>query len=544
MTTIPRSVRRALIVHLALLAAPVAGRAAPPPLTYLFPAGAQRGTTVEIAAGGALARWPVQAWTDRKDVQIRPAKDKGKLTVTVAAGATPGVCWVRLHDEQGASELRPFVVGTLPEVTEKEPNDEPAKAQALASQPVVVNGRLEKAGDVDCFAVRLRKGDTLVASLEAHRALGSPMDGVLQVVSADGFVLEENNDDHGLDPQLVFTAPKEDTYIVRTFAFPAEPDASIRLAGGETYVYRLTLTTGGFGDRVHPLAIERGGPSAVEVSGWNIPAAAKKLSVKTEAAGPVTVWHPQLANTLPLLVESHRCLVEAEPNERGKPQPIALPVTISGAIDSPGDIDVYEFPAKKGQRLSFRIDARSVGSQLDPLLRLMDAAGKRLAQADDRTAGKAGARDTALSFAVPQDGSFRLEVHDQNRHGSRRHFYRLRVVGPEPDYALTVAADRFTLTPGKPLDIPVTVARRDGFDRDIEIAVEGLPADVTVKPARSTGATGKSASLHLEAKGGPVAAAFRIVGRVAGQADLTRNATAPRIKLPETTTHLWLNVTK
>jgi hypothetical protein len=518
--------------------------AAPPPLTYLFPAGAQQGKTTGITAGGTFASWPVRAWTDGKGVELKPAKEKGKLTVTVAADAPAGVCWVRLHDDQGASELRPFLIDTLPEVVEKEPNDEPAKPQTLAALPAVVNGRLAKAGDVDCFAVRLQKGQTLVVSLEANRTLGSPMDGVLQLLSANGFVLEENNDDHGLDPQLTFTAPKEGAYIVRLFAFPAEPDASVRFAGGDTYIYRLTLTTGGFADHAFPLAVSRGSPAEIEVAGWNIPAAVKKLPVGTETAGPVTLRHPQLANTLSVLVEPHRCLAETEPNDRKKPQAISLPATISGRIDPPGDLDVFEFAAKKGQRLSFRLDARSVDSQLDPLLRLTDATGKRLAQADDATAGKPGIRDAVLAFTVPQDGSYRLLVSDQSGHGGRRHFYRLRATLAEPDYALTLAADRFVLTPGKPLAIPVTIERRNGFDRAIEITAEGLPDGVTAKPVQSTGAAGKSATLTLEAKRGPVSGAIRIIGRVAGQTDLTRTALAPRIKLPQTTPHLWLTVTK
>ena len=40
-----------------------------------------------------------------------PRRTEASFTVTVAADAVPGVCWVRLHDEQGASELRPFLVG-------------------------------------------------------------------------------------------------------------------------------------------------------------------------------------------------------------------------------------------------------------------------------------------------------------------------------------------------------------------------------------------------------------------------------------------------
>src|SRR5438552_2362245 len=105
---------RAALLVAALLPAAVA--AAPPSVTYLYPAGARRGTTVEVTAAGNFERWPVRAWADRRGVEVRPAKDPGKLSVTVAADVVPGVCWVRLYDEQGASAPRPFLIGTLPEV--------------------------------------------------------------------------------------------------------------------------------------------------------------------------------------------------------------------------------------------------------------------------------------------------------------------------------------------------------------------------------------------------------------------------------------------
>ncbi len=527
----------------AALLAPLPVTAAPPTLNYLYPAGAQQGKTVDVSAGGTFERWPVRAWGDRKGVEVKAAKDRGKLAVTVAPDAPPGVYWLRLHDEQGASVLRPFVVGTLPEVNEQEPNDDAGKPQVLPSSSIVVNGRLAKAGDVDCFAVKLRKGETLVASLDAQRTLGSPMDGMLQILSADGFVLEENNDDSGPDPLVVFTAKADATYVVRAFAFPAEPDASIRFAGAENYVYRLTLTTGGFADHPWPLAVSRTEPGAVVIGGWNVPAEAKSLKVTpTVGADTVTLGHPLLAGTVSVLVESHRCITELEPNDRKKPQVVALPVTISGRIDPAGDVDVFEFAAKKGERLTFRADARSVGSLLDPVLRLTDAAGKALARADDSSAGKAGARDAALSFTAPQDGNYRVEVRDLAGHGGPRHFYRLRAGRAEPDYALTVAADRFTLTPGKPLDVLVTVERQDGFDGEIEVGVEGLPEGVTASPVKSKGAAGKSVTLRLEAKPGAASAAVRIVGKVAGRADLVRSATAA-VPPFASTSHLWLSVT-
>src|SRR5262249_16056256 len=159
------------------------------------------GTTVEVTAAGTFERWPVQAWVSGRGVSVESGKDKGKLSVIVAADAVPGTYLLRLYDEHGASSLRPFLVGTLPEVRGRERNDDPKSPQGLQGS-CVVNGKLEKAGDVDGFAIECRQGQTLVAALEANATLRSPMDGVLQIVSPEGFVLAQDNDTRGLDPFL------------------------------------------------------------------------------------------------------------------------------------------------------------------------------------------------------------------------------------------------------------------------------------------------------------------------------------------------------
>src|SRR5262249_22269864 len=154
------------------------------------------------------------------------------LTVHIAADAVPGTYWIRLHDEHGASALRPFLVGLLPEVQEVEPNDDSKNPQVIATPNVIVNGRLAKDGDVDVYAVEWKKGQTLVASVEAQRTLRSPMDGVLQILTPDGIVQAQDDDYHGFDPQIAFTAPKDGRYLVRLFAFPSDPTAAIKFAGG------------------------------------------------------------------------------------------------------------------------------------------------------------------------------------------------------------------------------------------------------------------------------------------------------------------------
>src|SRR5262249_60175195 len=116
-----------------------------------------------------FAIWPARL--RRAEPGLAPAapSDKGRLPIAAAPEARVGVHWLRLFDEEGATVVRPLVVGTLPEVAETEPNDDPTKPQRLDSSCVTVNGKLSRSGDVDGFAVPLQKGQTLGAALQATR---------------------------------------------------------------------------------------------------------------------------------------------------------------------------------------------------------------------------------------------------------------------------------------------------------------------------------------------------------------------------------------
>ncbi|MBO0700830.1 MAG: PPC domain-containing protein, partial [Zavarzinella sp.] len=407
-------------------------------------------------------------------------------------------------------------------------------AQAVAA-PAVVNGRLEKPGDVDVFSVAVKKGETLIASVDAYRSLRSPMDAVLQVLSADGFVLDQNNDWHGLDPQVAFTAPKDGTYLVRLFAFPAVPDASIRLAGAETFVYRLTLTTGGFADYAAPLAVERKPDARVTVHGWNIPAEAQTLPV-TAAGDRATVFHPRLANVLRVRIEDHPCWDA----DRNRPTgPLQPPFSVTGRLERPGATGTVTVAAKKGQPLHVRAESRDLGLPVNPVVRVLDGAGKQLARAEPPKINT----DVELAFNPPADGTYKVEVEDLHASGGPRFVYRLRVTPPEPGFNLTVTNDRFALDPAKPLDIPVTVARRDGFTGEVEVAAEGLPAGVSaaVVPPPGKGEA-KTVTLRLTGDTPGPPGPFRIVGRAKGQPGIAHAARAPVLEFDSTTPDLWLAV--
>src|SRR5690348_4761984 len=83
-----------------------------PEVRTLFPAGGQRGTTVEVELAGKQETWPVSAWANTPGLSFT-AGEKGKLKIAIAADAEPGLHWVRVYDPAGTSPPQPFVVGTL-----------------------------------------------------------------------------------------------------------------------------------------------------------------------------------------------------------------------------------------------------------------------------------------------------------------------------------------------------------------------------------------------------------------------------------------------
>jgi hypothetical protein len=516
--------------------------AKPPALTALFPAGAARGQVVTVTATGSFDHWPVTPWVEGAGLSIEAGAKKAELTFRVDSDAEPGVHWIRLHDEEGATALRPFIVGTLPEIVEIEPNDAPESPQVVTQPAMVVNGRLARRGDVDGFGVALTKGQLLVANLEANRHLGSPMDAVLQVVSSAGFVLAQNDDAIGRDPQIHFTAPADDTYTVRLFAFPETPDSSIAFAGGDSFIYRLTLTTGGFLEGVFPLAVSRENATAVEAIGPNIPEAARLLPVDTKGdpRDLLRLSHTLLAGTADVQVVSFPALVEIEPGDPANPQTLPVPCALSGRIDPSGDQDTFHVALKKGDQRVFRVQSHSLGLPLDPVLRVSDGEGKTLAEADDVDQ----ARDPELTFIAPADGGYRIHVQDLNGRGGARFAYLLQVLVPEPDFDVSLATDRFDLTPGTPTKIAITVTRRSGFTGPIEIVAEGLPEGVSALPQTSkTGdSSEKAVTLEIGAERGAHSGPFRVLARSTADPARSRVALAPITELKTTTSQLWLAI--
>lgn len=538
--------RTLALLLLTALSLPCSLLAAPPKVNYLFPAGGQRGQTVSVAAQGDFSTWPVKVWADRPGITLEAEQDKGKLKLTVPPEAVPGVYWLRIYNEEGASPLRPFVVGTLPETEEAEPNDAPHQPQAIA-QPIVVNGKLAKGGDVDGYSVALKQGQTLVATLMANSTLGSPMDAVVQVCELverrgrpEAYVVKQNHDAIGLDPQIAFTAPREGQYLVRVFAFPAEPGANISFAGGDNFVYRLTITTGAYVDHALPLAVRP--QQEVKLFGWNLPddGLPAVLSPPDELKSSVA-WHAEAAGSVNLLVTENASIVAAGSNNA--PQPIELPAIVSGRIGAPEQVSSFAFQASKGKKLRFDCESRSLGYSLMAKLRIGDESGKQLAIAEPNERGR---KDTELVFAPPADGRYLASISDLHGRGGLRFVYRLAIEAAQPDFNLTLAADSFVVAAGKQVEIAVAIERREGFAETIEIKAADLPPGVTAEtvPSQATGDTAKNVKLILKAAADTAPSSQPI--RIIGTAGTTARTAQFALNLPLSGRHsaAWLTTTK
>ncbi|MEK6793207.1 MAG: PPC domain-containing protein [Spirochaetota bacterium] len=121
---------------------------------------------------------------------------------------------------------------------------------------------------------------------------------------------------------------------------------------------------------------------------------------------------------------------EREPNDDNAdavPVP-SFPAELNGQI-LPGEVDRYKFSARKGQRLVFSVEARSlipyladaVPGWFQAVLTVFNAKGKELAYADDFL----GNPDPVLPFTVPDDGDYYLEIRDSIYRGRDDFVYRI-----------------------------------------------------------------------------------------------------------------------
>ncbi len=544
-------------------------------LTSVFPPGGQRGTTVEVTITGGTDLDEVdQLIFSHSGITAAPKLDAAgnpvasTFVVSVDSSVPVGFYDARARGLFGISNPRVFQVGTISESPETEPNNTRDQAMSVPLN-TLVNARSNGATDVDFYRFQAEAGQTVVIRAETAR-IDSTMQPLLQLFNSSGRRLAESRRIFRKNANLVYTASAAEELILKV--------TDQVYAGGNDYVYRLSVDTRPLVDFVMPSVVSTtqpttvtlfgrylpgGQPSGLKIEGiellqttMEVPAVTDESSQTGFASFSAPLngfwWQAQDGNLISMSTGTMGGIVAAED---AADQMISVPADISGQFAQVGDEDIFRFEAKKGETWAVDVFAHRLDSNSDPLLmieQVVKAADgtetfKRLATEDDDKQNPGGAdlptlsSDPSFQLVVPEDGIYRVRVRDRyaDSRGDPHLTYRLTVRRPAADFRLVVF-DAFPSADGKApgtagaislrksgtYQLNVYAYRRDGHNDTIHVTASQLPAGVTCPPVViGPGQVSATLVFSASAAASELATPVRIIGRSGtDQAPLIRNA--------------------
>jgi hypothetical protein len=446
-----------------------------PRLLTVTPMGGQIGTTVEVAITGENIEDVSQLLFSSPKITAKPVMDangkavENRFSVVIAPDVPVGVYDARVMSRLGVSSARAFSVNKLKEISREKANNSVEAALALPLNSICNAAMTRRA--VDFYSFQGAKGKRIVADCAA-RGIDSRLSPVLILADAQGHDLLVNRTGGAID----FTPPADGTYLIKV--------NDLTYQGGERYFYRLALQE-----------ITGKGPAPLQP---------RTLSVSAMS------WPPE-----GLSPEAKS--VEAEPNNSGaQAQKITLPCDIAASFYPAADVDTYEFTAQKDGVWWVEVAAERLGMNSDPFVLVQKVTKKDggetlsdVAELNDIPSPMkitsngysydgppydAGSPDVNGKFEVKAGETYRLQARDLfgGTRSDPTNRYRLIVREAAPDFSLAAWAVHMTLRNGdraalsKPMALragdarafEVVVVRRDGFDDEIDVGMENLPAGV------------------------------------------------------------------
>lgn len=505
-----------------------------PRLTVISPLGGQSGTSVPITLTGvdldditSLMITPAGLTAERVP---NPAK-KGEFipnqfTIKIPKDMQPANFDLRAVGTFGITNPRTFVVGELPEVMEKEPNNDIPQAQPLAMN-TTVNGTILTPADVDYFSVTCKKGETVLVQVAAE-SIDSRLEPDVRVYNTTGRQVAANRARAEPDGFCHFTAAADGVYYIRLCAHA-------HVEGNAESFYRLSVSTRPWIELIYPNVVEPGKAASALLWGHNLLGATvdpqfkvanqpiQKLNVTlappSEASamqqlqgspwsapnrGGLDAYFYRVknaggwSNSVPIAYANGPVILEN--NDHGtstKAQQVPVPCEIVGRIEHRDDRDWYAFPGKAGEVVSLEGFAERMGIPIDLYFELKQENGKVVGEYDenpDQTAYHrffARTDDPSAHVTLPADGKYLLMVssRDATLRGDPRLTYRISLHKPRPDFR-AVVIDSHPLNPGALRLVPggrqhedIVLFRKDGFAGPVNLTVEGLPAGVTCTSA-------------------------------------------------------------
>lgn len=556
--------------------------AAPPDplLSTVFPAGCQAGTSVELALAGSALEGLRTVQCNAAGVVVE-VLEANRVRMTVPADTTPGFYDLWAITGHGISSPRTFVISNRSELSETEPNQEVTEAQ-LVSPNTVVNGRIEKGGDVDCFRFAAAAGQRIIFDCAAER-IDSRLRPVLQILNDQGRQLAVSRGYFGIDPLIDFLVPADGYYFVQI--------QDLTSTGGAEHLYRLDIDSEPRVLFARPDVIQYGQSATVELFGWNLnqnapgnnapPGTVERMTVEIQApampsateaaavsANTATSSSPTMAQRRPAqatgaefswyLPGSQAAMTFAltdipvsfavDNHSQKTAQILHPPSVVSGQLASLHQQDWFAIEARRGEVFHVEVFADRLRSPLDPEISIYDDTGEReLANFSDEARSIGGKMcptshlDPAGRWVAPADGTVLINVRNIGGGASEdaRRIYRLSVRREEPGVELFViprrdGAGRLNLSRGGREILDIVAVRQRGFSGPIRISAHDLPSgvecpDIWLGPGVNRGVIVVSAD-HGANEG---IGSLRLIGTASGIAPVSvRSATVVRTGIP------------
>ena len=481
-----------------------------PLLESVFPAGGQTGQTFEVTISGSNLEKTQSLKCSAPGVRCERL-DSLRFRVSVPAETRPGSYDLWAVGELGISSTRTIVFSNRPEQQEAEPND--AILATLTATPLgsVSNGRIAKAGDVDCYRFEAKKGDRVVVECSAER-IDSRLRAVLELFDSTGRRLAVNRGYFGVDPLIDLQIPADGSYFVRL--------SDLTSTGGPDHFYRLEIDTGLRVAFTIPTVIPRGQKSSVAVYGWNLAAAPRtktnpgefdRVEIDIPAAAAQPTWPlPTTQHPASVVLESMAYQFPGAPtpavigitdlpvvigrsdhHSSESAQEISIPCEVSGQLIQGTQQDWYAIQVRRGDVLYLEGYAQRIQSPVDLQLRVLDPTGRRVLTtlSDSITVAEGTLPTSHLDpsgrWIAPADGRFLIAV--QNAIGGLnadpRRIYRLSLRREEPDFQIVAVPRRNDAAPlnvsrGGREVLDLIAFRQRGFQGEIRVSARDLPAGV------------------------------------------------------------------
>lgn len=460
------------------------------------------GKTTRLVLTGKSLSSPLKVWTScpAQVAVVSVEATQATLDVTLPVEATLGKIGLWIATAEGPSEPITLLVDDLPSLVDNGANHQPDQAQVIPTL-VAVDG-VSDGPQSDFYRFHAIANQRIAFEVQSQR-IGSTMDSVVRLRNSSGQPLLLADDDTGFpDSRFAYHFKEEGDFLIEVFDSRFATGGKYRLRVGDFPIIDAPL----------PLAAQWGshitcsfaGLDAQLCSPQTISIPSQPSASQPNAVHASGVESMSVAARLPdgkssawaaLLLRPFHQLADRDLKPDTAPQ--SVPIGLSGCLLTSAERDSFSIAGVKGQTLRFAARTRSLGLPTMLQMHLFNGGGAKVAESKVTDAD-----EWSFDFAIPEDGTYRLEVSDLLRRGGPAYGYYVEVT-PVPKFSVALKADaktkeRFAVEPAQgaaAVDVQVT---RNGYDGPIDIGFEQPLSGLEILNPRID-AKAKEARLYLSA---------------------------------------------